>query len=842
MRWELPVLALRNTVIPPGVQQNVSVGRSKSKRAVEESQAADRRIILLTQRDQRSDDPTGGDLYEYGTLAAVKQVVRLPDQTIEVLVEGLERVKIQHYLPTPYLRAAVDTIETPREGDNNVFRVLMDEAKSSFEKYVAQNKALRLDSFQVDQVRATTDPNLLSDQITHLSSWEVPDKQVILEVLSVRARLERVIALLGRDLERFELDKQIAARVKEQMDQNQREYYLREQMKAIGKELGGSEEGPAEIDDLRDRIEKAGMPDNVRAKAMKELHRLERTPGGSPEGTVVRNYLDWLLETPWARRDEEILEIARTRVVLDEDHFGLEDVKERILEFLAVRQLTAPMREAEEKRRAAEAEAKKAANAAATSEGEAGKPGPKTVPDQKDRPEDFELRAPILCLVGPPGVGKTSLGKSVARSLGRQFVRMSLGGVRDEAEIRGHRRTYIGSMPGRIIQAMKTAGVTNPIILLDEIDKLSSDWRGDPSSALLEVLDPEQNHTFQDHYLEVPYDLSKVMFITTANSLSTIPRPLLDRMEVIQIPGYTQTEKLAIAKNFRLPKQLKSHGLDEHLEVADSALRRIIEEYTQEAGVRNLDRQIAKLTRKAAREFLENRWQDKKQIEGQDVPHYLGIPIFRPDRMEKEPQVGVAQGMAWTAVGGTLLVAESLAVPGSGKVNLTGQLGDVMKESAQAAITYLRAHSAEYGAPEDFYKTTDIHVHFPEGATPKDGPSAGITIATSVISAITKRPVRLDVAMTGEITLRGRVLPIGGLKEKLMAAYQAGIRRVVVPRDNEPNLQDVPESIKGEMDIALVENVGEVLEYLLLPAPVAAEVPQPTLQPPLSQPSAQVGA
>ncbi|HWG85702.1 MAG TPA: endopeptidase La, partial [Deinococcales bacterium] len=783
---------------------------------VEEAQAGDRRMLLLTQRDPRDEDPTPEQLFEVGTLATIKQVVRSADQTLEVLVESLERAKATDYLPTPYLRAVAETIDNDTSGDQQVLKVLMEEARAAFDKYVVQNKTLRLDNFHVEDLRVTSDPSQLTDRITHFATWEVADKQGVLETTSVRARLEKVLSFLNRDLERFELDKQIAARVKEQMDQNQREYYLREQMKAIGRELGG-EDGPAEVEEIREKINAAGMPESVKQKALKELSRLERTPGGSPEGTVIRNYLDWLLDVPWIKRDEEILDIKRTRGILDEDHFGLEDVKDRILEFLAVRELTQGLRDKADK----QAEENKDA------------------PTAKDRPEENELRAPILCLVGPPGVGKTSLGKSIARSLNRQFVRMSLGGVRDEAEIRGHRRTYIGSLPGRIIQAMKTAGVVNPIILLDEIDKLASDWRGDPSSALLEVLDPEQNHTFQDHYLEVPYDLSKVMFITTANTLQTIPGPLRDRMEVITIPGYTLNEKLAIARNFRLPRQLKSHGLAGRLEVTDEALTRVVQEYTEEAGVRNLDRQIAKLARKAARELLENPWEGSKVVDGDDVPHYLGIPLFRPDRMEKEPMVGVAQGLAWTPVGGVMLVVETLAVPGTGKVTLTGQLGDVMKESANAAVSWLRAHTVEYGADPEFHKNIDLHVHFPDGSTPKDGPSAGITIATSVISAITKRPVRLDVAMTGEISLRGRVLPIGGVKEKLLAAYQAGIRRVIIPRDNEPNLQDLPESIRRELDIRTVENVGEVLDIVLLPAPA-----QPVVPPPASgdRPQPQPGA
>ena len=811
MIWELPVVALRNMVILPGVTMTIDVGRPKSKRAVDEAQAADRRVLVVTQKEASTDDPMPAELFEVGTLAVIKQVVRLPDNTYQVMVESQERVKVLDQVPGSYLRVRVET-QANQPGNPDELRVLIQETKSAFEEYQRQNKNLRLDNYQIEGIKTLTDAGALADQVAHHATWSLEEKQAVLDAASEQARLTLVLQYLTRDLERFNMDKKVAGRVKEQMDANQREYYLREQMKAIGKELGGGEEGPAEVEALREKIEAAGMPAEVKEKALKELARLERTPGGSPEGTVVRNYIDWLTDVPWSKRDEEILDIVRTRDILDDDHYGLDDVKERILEFLAVRQLTHKPDELDEK-------------------------GEKKQRTAEERIEDSELRAPILCLVGPPGVGKTSLGKSIARSLNRKFIRMSLGGVRDEAEIRGHRRTYIGSMPGRIIQGMKTAGVVNPIMLLDEIDKMASDWRGDPSSAMLEVLDPEQNHTFQDHYLEVPYDLSQVMFITTANSLQTIPRPLLDRMEVIQIPGYTMPEKLQIAKRYRLPRQLRGHGLEGRLEVTDAALQRIIEEYTQEAGVRNVDRMLSKLSRKAARELLENPWEGVKLVDADDVPHYLGIPMFKPDRMEKEAQVGVAQGLAWTSVGGTMLVVEALATPGTGRINMTGSLGDVMKESVQAAVAYLRKHATEYGADPDFYKNVDLHVHFPDGATPKDGPSAGITIATAVISAITGRPARMDIAMTGEISLRGRVLPIGGVKEKLLAAHQGGIREVIVPKDNEPNLQDLPESIRGELKIHTAANVGEVLERLLLDAPEQPVSPPPTLSKP-AQPGA----
>jgi ATP-dependent Lon protease len=660
---------------------------------------------------------------------------------------------------------------------------LVEEIKDSFDKYVANHKSLRLDRYQLEAVRGTNDPAVLADTITYHATWTVPEKQEILELTEIEARLKKVLQLLSRDLERFELDKRVAQRVKEQMDTNQREYYLREQMKAIQKELGG-EDALGDLEALRKKIEEVGMPEAVKTKALKELDRLERMQQGSPEATVARTYLDWLTEVPWSKADPEVLDIAHTRRILDEDHYGLKDVKERILEYLAVRQLTQGL--------------------------------------------EVRNKAPILLLVGPPGVGKTSLGRSIARSMNRKFHRISLGGVRDEAEIRGHRRTYIGAMPGKLIHAMKQVGVINPVILLDEIDKMSSDWRGDPASAMLEVLDPEQNNTFTDHYLDVPYDLSKVFFITTANTLQTIPRPLLDRMEVIEIPGYTNMEKQAIARQYLWPKQAKESGMEGKIEVTDAAILRVISEYTREAGVRGLERELGKIARKGAKLWLEKAWEGLRVIDASDLPSYLGIPRFRPDKAETEPQVGTAQGLAWTPVGGTLLTIEVAAVPGSGKLNLTGQLGEVMKESAQAALTYLRAHSREYGLPEDFHNKVDLHIHVPDGATPKDGPSAGITMATAIASALSRRPARMDIAMTGEVSLRGKVMPIGGVKEKLLAAHQAGIHKVVLPKDNEPQLEELPKEVLEGLEIKLVEDVGEVLEYLLLPEPVMPPVVQPS--------------
>ncbi len=773
MEWELPVIALRTVVVLPRTLENVDVGRPKSKRALEEAQASDNRVLLLAQREPRVDDPTGDDLFAVGTLGIVKQVIRLPDDTLQVLVEGKERARVESFVPGGTLRARVQTLPETTTGDEARTRAMIEQVKSAFGDYTQQNKNLRLDSFHLENLRSLKEAGALADLVAKYSTWEVTDKQNVLEEADAGQRLELVYGLLSRDLDRFDTEKQVSARVKQQMDANQREYYLREQMKAIQKELGGGEETLSEIEDLKKRVADKNMPEEAEKRALKEIERLEKMPGGSPEATVVRTYLDTLLDLPWSEADDEHLDIAHTEKILNDDHYALEEPKERILEFLAVRQLTKDI-------------------------------------------EGNDYRAPILCLVGPPGVGKTSLGKSIAGSLNRAFVRMSLGGVRDEAEIRGHRRTYIGSLPGRIIQGMKTAGKVNPIFLLDEIDKMTADFRGDPSSALLEVLDPEQNNTFADHYLELPYDLSKVMFITTANSLATIPRPLLDRMEVIQIPGYTLDEKVEIAKRYRIPRQLKAHGLDGKLKLTDSAVRRTITEYTREAGVRNLDRTLAKLARKSAKEYLDTPWGDERTLDEKSVRQLLGVPPFRDDRAERQPQIGVAHGLAYTSVGGVTLDIEALSTPGKGTVTLTGQLGDVMKESAQAGIAYLRAHVGEFNIPTDFHEKRDLHVHVLEGATPKDGPSAGIAMATAVVSALTGRPARGDIAMTGEITLRGRVLPIGGVKEKLLAAHQAGIKHVIIPEANEANLEDVPDTIMADLTVTPVKDFSEVVKLILL--------------------------
>ncbi len=780
----LPVIPLRNTVILPYTTSPVDVGRARSKAAVEAATEDDRHVFLVTQKEPLVDDPQPEDLYPVGVLAAIKQVMRLPDGTMQVVIETKARAKMLDFTEEEgYTRAVAEIMEDPAEFDGEMVRVLMRELKEAFERYVEAHKGLRLDRYKVEAVLGMADPVRLPDVVAGYTTWGVEDKIAVLETVGVEEKLKKVLFMLLRDLERFSLDSKIAARVKEQMDANQREYYLREQMKAIQKELGG-DDAAGEIEELRERIENRGMPEPVKEKALKELGRLERMQPGSPEATVARTYLDWLLDVPWVEASEDSIDIAHTRQILDEDHYGLEEVKERILEFLAVRQLAV---------------------------------------------EDEGYKGPILCLVGPPGVGKTSLGRSIARSMNREFVRISLGGVRDEAEIRGHRRTYIGALPGKIIQAMKNVGVVNPVFLLDEIDKMASDWRGDPASAMLEVLDPEQNKTFTDHYLDVHYDLSRVFFITTANSLSTIPGPLRDRMEIIEIPGYTALEKEQIAKGFLWPRQLEAGRMQERLTIEDAAIRRVIHEYTREAGVRELERQLAKLVRRAAKRYIEEPWEGERTITEADLPDYLGVPKYRPDKREEAPQVGAAQGLAWTPVGGVLLTVEALAVPGKGNLKLTGNLGDVMKESAQAALSYLRSTAARWGLPRDFHTQWDLHVHVPEGATPKDGPSAGITIAVAIASALTGRPARMDWAMTGEITLRGKVLAIGGLKEKLLAAHQSGIRQVILPAENEPQLAEVPEEVLRDLKIKLVEQVEEVLETVLLP------VSDPT--PPSDKPS-----
>ena len=764
---ELPVVALRNSVLFPGGLFPVEVGRAKSRRAIEVALSGDRQILLAVQKDPDLDDPLLADLYPVGVIATLKRASPAPDGSLQIDVETRSRGQLLSLDDEPYLHGEVEPLQEDPIEDPELARVLPSEVRQAFTEYAGRNKNLKLERRDREAVEGTEDPGELADLVARLSGWSVSEKVEILALNSVEARLRLVLSSLLRDIEQIRTDNRIAKKVKEQIDQNQREYYLKEQLRAIQRELAGGEK--SETESLREKIEAAGMPAAVQEKALRELNRLEQMPPASPEASVIRNYIDWLLAVPWQEKNEEILDLGHTQATLEQQHYGLSEVKARILEFLAVRRLAG----------------------------------------------SSESNSSILCLVGPPGVGKTSLGRSVAESMNRKFVRMSLGGVHDEAEIRGHRRTYIGALPGRIIQGMRSAGTINPLFLLDEVDKLGADYRGDPASALLEVLDPEQNRYFEDHYLEVPYDLSQVFFITTANTTQTIPRPLLDRMEVIEIPGYTRSEKREIALRYLWPKQTKGGGLEAKLALSPEAIEQIITLYTREAGVRNLERELAKLVRKEAKIYLESPWNGERKLTEVELPELLGIPRFRPDRRELEPQVGAAQGLAWTPVGGVLLTVEAVAVPGSGKLSLTGNLGEVMKESAQAAITYLRAHAEDWGLPADFYQKWDVHIHVPEGATPKEGPSAGITIATAVASALTGRAARMDIAMTGEITLRGKVLAIGGVKEKLLAAHQAGIHTVILPEEDSPYLAEVPEEVRSELEVHWVHEVGEVFTLVL---------------------------
>lgn len=762
----LPLLPLRGLLVFPNMVIHLDVGRDRSVEAIDEAMNGDREIFLVMQKDAQMDEPGLDDIYQTGTIAEIKQLLKLPGGTIRVLVEGIRRAKIKELLEEEEtMRAEVEIHEDAMEKTLEI-EALMRSLNDLFEQYVKMSKKIPPET--VMAVVAIEEPGKLADIIASHLLLKLSDKQVVLEAFDAQERLEKLYQILANEMEILEIERRISARVRRQMEKTQKEYYLREQIKAIQKELGEKDDKLAEVDDLRERIEKAKFPKEVKEKALKELERLEKMPPMVAEATVVRNYLDWLLAVPWSKETRDRLDIDGAEAILDEDHYGLQDVKDRVLEYLAIRQL-----------------AKK-------------------------------MRGPILCFVGPPGVGKTSLGKSIARCLNRKFVRMSLGGMRDEAEIRGHRRTYVGAMPGRIIQGLKTAGTRNPVILLDEIDKLGSDFRGDPSSALLEVLDPEQNNSFSDHYMEVPYDLSKVMFITTANVQHSIPRPLLDRMEVIRISGYTEEEKLEIAKRHLIPKQIEEHGLKEDmLRISDNALRIIIREYTREAGVRNLERQIATICRKTARNVVAKKVKTAR-ISAQNLDGYLGMPRYRRREAEKTDEIGVATGLAVTESGGDVLSVEATLLKGKGKINLTGQLGDVMKESAYAGLSYLRSKATEYGIVEDFHETWDLHIHVPEGAIPKDGPSAGITMVTALTSILTERPVRKDVAMTGEVTLRGRVLPVGGIKEKVLAAHRVGITTVILPKDNEKDLEEVPANVKRKLNLVLAEHLDEVLANALV--------------------------
>ncbi len=785
----IPVLPLRDVVVFPHMVIPLFVGRRKSIRALEQAMESGKQIMLVAQKSASDDDPTPESIHVIGTIASILQLLKLPDGTVKVLVEGERRAVVQNYLDTEeYFSAQVALLEalplTDKEGE-----ALMRSVLNEFDQYVKLN--MKIPPEILTSLAGIDDPGRLADTVAAHLSLKIEDKQQILMVQDVRERLEKILTVLESEIDLLQVEKRIRGRVKRQMEKSQREYYLNEQMKAIQKELGELEEGPNEAEELAKKIEKAGMSKEAREKAESELKKLKMMSPMSAEATVVRNYIDWLVNVPWKKRNKIQKDLLKAEEILEKDHYGLEKVKERILEYLAVQQRV------------------------------------------------NKLKGPILCLVGPPGVGKTSLGQSIARATNRKFVRMSLGGVRDEAEIRGHRRTYIGSLPGKIIQNLSKAKVRNPLFMLDEVDKMAMDFRGDPSSALLEVLDPEQNHAFNDHYLEVDYDLSDVMFVATANTLN-IPPPLLDRMEVIRLSGYTDDEKINIAMRYLIPKQLKNNGLKENeLHLPEKTVRDITRYYTREAGVRNLEREIAKICRKVTKELLLNTTKSEKTISvtPKSLEKYLGVRRYRYGTAEQTNQVGQVTGLAWTEVGGELLTIEAVIVPGKGKLTITGKLGDVMQESIQAAMSVVRARAAKLGIMPDFYQKHDFHLHVPEGATPKDGPSAGIAMCTAMVSALTKIPVRAEVAMTGEITLRGEVLPIGGLKEKLLAAHRGNLKVVLIPEENRKDLTEIPKNIRDSLDIRPVRWVDQVLEAALerLPEPLdeskLAEAAKPLEQP-----------
>ena len=768
MQEILPLLAVRDIIVFPNIVVPLFVGRPKSLKALEVAMLGNRLIVIVAQKDPKVEDPKPEDLYNIGTLCHIHQMVKLPDNTVKVLVEGKERVRLDEFLRTDeFFEAKVTPISLEIPYSSHI-EALLRNVISEFEKYVKLHPKVPPEIMIT--IMSMNDAGRIADIIAANMHIKLQEKQQILEAILPEERLKKLLSLLVREVEVLELEKKIHEEVRKQMEQTQKEYYLREQLKAIQKELGRSDDLSEEIEEYTKKIKEAKMPPEVEEKAMHELRRLEKMPPMTAEATVVRTYLDWLVSLPWSKRTKDKLDLANAAKILDEDHYGLEKVKERILEFLAVRKLSKKM------------------------------------------------RGQILCFVGPPGVGKTSLARSIARALNRKFVRISLGGVRDEAEIRGHRRTYVGALPGRIIQKMRQAGTKNPVFLLDEVDKIGMDFRGDPAAALLEVLDPEQNHAFSDHFLEVPFDLSEVMFITTANVTYTIPRALLDRMEVIHIPGYTEEEKMMIAIRHLIPKQLERHGLSEDkVKITEQAIQKIIREYTREAGVRNLEREIASICRKVARKVVEEKSSEKEfKITAQNLHIYLGPPKFRYGVAEEKDEIGVATGLAWTEVGGEILLVEAVTMKGKGKLTLTGNLGDVMQESAQAAVSYIRSHAKEFGIKEDFYRTLDIHIHVPEGAIPKDGPSAGVAMLTALVSVLTGRPVRRDVAMTGEITLRGKVLPVGGIKEKVLAAHRAGIDTVILPKDNEKDTLEIAPTIRKKIEFCFVERMNEVLDIALV--------------------------
>ena len=759
---EMPLIPLRDIIVFPHMVVPLFVGREKSIRALEHAMERDKNILLSAQKHAKTDEPTANDIYKVGTVGAILQLLKLPDGTVKVLVEGKRRGRITEFSEVKdAFMVTVEDLEDEVE-DTVESEALTRSVKKSFETYVKLNK--RVPPEMLMTVTSIEDPSRLADTIASHITVKLGEKQKLLAISSPAKRLEHIFTLLEGEIEILDVEQKVRQRVERQMGKTQKEYYLSEQMKAIQKELGEKDEFKNEVQEFEEKIKKKKMTKEASKKARQELKKLKMMSPMSAEATVVRNYVDWLLGLPWGEITEEKKDIDEAERVLDEDHYGLKNVKERILEYLAVRGLVK------------------------------------------------EMKGPILCLVGPPGVGKTSLAKSVARATGRKFVRLSLGGVKDEAEIRGHRRTYIGSMPGKILQSIKKAGSGNPLLLLDEVDKMSHDFRGDPASALLEVLDPEQNHTFNDHYLDCDYDLSKVMFITTANSMQGIPYPLLDRMEIIRISGYTEIEKLNIAKKFLLPKQLKAHGLaEDNIRLSRQTLMSIIRRYTREAGVRELERKIASVLRKIAREVLKKGKDISVKVTSKGLSKYLGVPRYRYGRAEEKVEPGVATGLAWTEAGGDILAIEVALMPGKGKLSVTGKLGDVMQESAHAAMTYIRSRALQLRLPKDFYQKLDIHIHVPEGAIPKDGPSAGITMATAIASALLKIPVRNDVAMTGEITLRGKVLPIGGLKEKMLAAHRGGFALVIIPKENEKDLKEIPAQILKKVSVLALEHADDVL-------------------------------
>ena len=793
------VLPLRDVVVYPHMVIPLFVGREKSIRALDSAMAENKQILLVAQKSAEVDEPEVGDLHEIGTLGNILQLLRLPDGTIKVLVEGAQRARVMDIATTgdaqaeeDYFVADIRMIEEEYDTADKELEVLGRSALNQFEQYIKLNKKVPPEI--LTSLAGIDDTSRLADTIAAHMSLKLEEKQQVLEIANVRERLEHLVGKIDGEMDVLQIEKKIRGRVKQQMEKSQREYYLNEQMKAIQKELGDMEDTPNEQEDLADKIEKAGMPEEAKKKATAELNKLKMMSPMSAEATVVRSYIDWLVNVPWKKKTRVSKDLTRAEKILNEDHYGLEEVKERILEYLAVQSRVR------------------------------------------------KLKGPILCLVGPPGVGKTSLGQSIARATNRKFVRMSLGGVRDEAEIRGHRRTYIGSMPGKVIQSMRKSKYVNPLFLLDEVDKLGADFRGDPSSALLEVLDPEQNSAFNDHYLEVDYDLSNVMFVTTANTLN-IPPALMDRMEIIRIAGYTEDEKVEIAKRHLIPKSVREHGLKEgEMVIEDDALLELIRRYTREAGVRNLEREIATVSRKVIKELITSKEQSIT-VDPDKLHDLLGVPRYRYGEAEREDRVGVVTGLAWTEFGGELLTVEGVMMPGKGRMSVTGNLRDVMKEPIQAANAYVRSRAIDFGIEPPLFEKRDIHVHVPEGATPKDGPSAGVAMVTAIVSMMTNIPVRKDVGMTGEITLRGRVLPVGGLKEKLLAALRGGLKTVVIPEENAKDLSEIPDSLKSGLDIVPVSRMDEVIKLALVrqPEPIEWDESMAPVPPPVAEEESQSG-